>query len=43
LQEITLIDQSKTTMAANDLIPPSMKIKVDIEPSLLVVGERHVS
>jgi len=30
-------------MAANDQIPPSMKIKVDIEPSLLVVGERHVS
>ncbi|ORX55502.1 hypothetical protein BCR36DRAFT_581508 [Piromyces finnis] len=42
LQEITLIDQSKTTMAANDQIPPSMKIKVDIEPSLLVVGERHL-
>jgi len=30
-------------MAANDQIPPSMKIKVDIEPSLLVVGERHVN
>jgi len=29
-------------MAANDQIPPSMKIKVDIEPTILVVGERHV-
>jgi len=30
-------------MAANDQIPPSIKIKVDIEPSILVVGERHVN
>jgi len=43
LQEVTLIDQSKTTMAANDQIPPSMKIKVDIEPTILVVGERHLA